>query len=321
MEKHLHHLINKLRKQSNEESLPSQEGSDDLLGEVKQIWDWSADYQKDKVNFDLEPNLERFQQRIRQHQQRPIRRLSRRPFLWIAASVLLLIVAAQLIGLRVNNGTPQVLALENKATEIQSLALSDGSMVQLYPGSKISYPEKFARNSTERLVLLEGEAYFDIASNPDQPFRIQTPSTEVKVLGTRFLLRSFQNEQKSLVQVEEGSVQFLDKKSGASLVLGADELGICQEGGYLVKRSSLIGQPSLQQSVYKARGEELKTIINQFEWWTEKTFTIETVAGKCTISHDFDFSDESGTLDKLQKLGFKIEALSNSHFQISGRCK
>ncbi len=80
------------------------------------------------------------------------------------------------------------------------ILLSDGSRVRLNSGSRLVYPPVFKGKSRE--VLLEGEAYFEVSENKDKPFFVRTESFRIKVLGTRFVVQAYKNEEQSAVLVE-----------------------------------------------------------------------------------------------------------------------
>ncbi|GAA4807923.1 FecR family protein [Olivibacter ginsenosidimutans] len=86
------------------------------------------------------------------------------------------------------------------------ITLPDGSSVHLKGGSILSYPERFAR--TERRVILSGEGYFDIVEDKKKGFIVQTDSSFTEVLGTRFDLRAYKNEEQVILTVEQGRVRF-----------------------------------------------------------------------------------------------------------------
>jgi len=96
-------------------------------------------------------------------------------------------------------------------TDKNEVILSDGTIINLYPNSKLMYHKQFATN--ERKVKLVGEAYFNVTKNPDRPFIIEVQNTEVKVLGTSFNINSNLPEQQVEVFVESGLVQ-VTKKNG-----------------------------------------------------------------------------------------------------------
>ena len=62
--------------------------------------------------------------------------------------------------------------------------LPDGSKVQLNSGSTLTYPGNFMQNN--RKVALKGEAFFDVKSDADNPFTVQTNNFEIIVTGTHF---------------------------------------------------------------------------------------------------------------------------------------
>lgn len=99
----------------------------------------------------------------------------------------------------------------------KEIVLPDGSIVVLNADSKISYPIIFASN--ERRVELEGEAYFDVTKDPDQPFIIETNNAEVKVLGTSFNVNASIPGNMVEVFVETGLVQLSRKYSEKEKIL------------------------------------------------------------------------------------------------------
>ena len=84
------------------------------------------------------------------------------------------------------------------------ITLSDGSEVWLNANSKFSYPAVF--NGTERTVMLEGEAYFKVASNKEAPFIVMTPNITTRVLGTEFNIKDYASDESSVVLIS-GSVE------------------------------------------------------------------------------------------------------------------
>ena len=84
------------------------------------------------------------------------------------------------------------------------LELADGTHVWLNAESELSYPTCFAGEKRE--VRLKGEAYFDVAKNPDCPFVVKTDDVEVRVLGTSFNVSAYQSEQMAYVTLVGGSV-------------------------------------------------------------------------------------------------------------------
>lgn len=83
--------------------------------------------------------------------------------------------------------------------------LPDGSSALLQKGGKLSYPkEKF--NQEKREIYLSGEAFFEVAKNPEKPFFVYANELITKVLGTSFTIRAFKDSKKVEVVVKTGKV-------------------------------------------------------------------------------------------------------------------
>ena len=85
------------------------------------------------------------------------------------------------------------------------LTLADGSTVTLQPGALLRYPARFG--GAQRVVQLEGEAFFDVFHDARHPFRVLTDKLETTVLGTSFAVRAVPGQGAATVQVRTGRVQ------------------------------------------------------------------------------------------------------------------
>ena len=93
----------------------------------------------------------------------------------------------------------------NAAGRMSTILLSDGTKVKLNAESEIFYPKQFSENLRE--VRLIGEAYFDVKHNPEKPFIITTGNLKTKVLGTKFNIRAYSEEEQTSVALESGKVE------------------------------------------------------------------------------------------------------------------
>jgi ferric-dicitrate binding protein FerR (iron transport regulator) len=87
------------------------------------------------------------------------------------------------------------------------IQLEDGTRVWLNDGTKIRYPEKFA--SGERHVFLDGEAYFEVTSNPEKPFIVENPMVKTVVTGTSFNIRGYSSDHYFEATLSNGEVQLM----------------------------------------------------------------------------------------------------------------
>jgi ferric-dicitrate binding protein FerR (iron transport regulator) len=96
---------------------------------------------------------------------------------------------------------------ENAKGERSKITLSDGTTVWLNADSKLSYPAEFAADTRE--VYLIGEAFFDVTKNSSRPFIIHLKEGDVRVLGTSFNIKAFDDEPVVETSVVTGKVAFI----------------------------------------------------------------------------------------------------------------
>jgi transmembrane sensor len=96
----------------------------------------------------------------------------------------------------------EITAPKNGISKIQ---LPDGSRVWLNMGSKLTYGNDFGTD--QRRVSLVGEAFFDVVKDPQHPFVVTTPTISVRVLGTKFNLRSYKNDKTSEAALIRGKIE------------------------------------------------------------------------------------------------------------------
>lgn len=110
--------------------------------------------------------------------------------------------------------------------EVKEVKLADGTIVTLNANSELVVMEGY--NEVTRSVQLIGTAFFDVARDESKPFVIDAGNSEVKVLGTSFLVRSDDEASMTEVIVKSGSVALSSEKgrTNTSVVLSPGEIGI-----------------------------------------------------------------------------------------------
>jgi len=89
--------------------------------------------------------------------------------------------------------------------EINELKLDDGSLVTLNSHSAIDIDYK---DKSREVILKHGEAFFDVAYQPQRPFIVKSGQSQIKVLGTAF---SVDNQDDQItVTVVRGKVHVSD---------------------------------------------------------------------------------------------------------------
>lgn len=130
---------------------------------------------------------------------------------WAAAASLLLVLGMGWLGFQYREHILDIidpaasLVLRTENNEIKKLTLSDGTVVWLNRGSVLSYPDRFSHDKRQ-VVLLEGEAYFDVHHDDKKPFQVKAGKTLTNVLGTAFNISSYSWLETVKVTVARGKV-------------------------------------------------------------------------------------------------------------------
>lgn len=124
----------------------------------------------------------------------------------IAASILIVLGLTNYISYHsgYNNRNNQLVKLENPLGIRTTVDLSDGSKVILNAGSELIYPLVFV--SSERIVEVHGEAFFEVCHDVNHPFIVKAENIKVKVLGTKFNVKAYKDENEIEVTLSEGKV-------------------------------------------------------------------------------------------------------------------
>jgi transmembrane sensor len=96
------------------------------------------------------------------------------------------LVKATIIGKREPSLLKSLKSVTNLTKDKMTIALSDSSVVTLFPNSTISYREEFENNA--RNIRLEGMAYFKVAKDVHKPFIVESAGFTTTALGTEFLV-------------------------------------------------------------------------------------------------------------------------------------
>jgi ferric-dicitrate binding protein FerR (iron transport regulator) len=98
----------------------------------------------------------------------------------------------------------------------QKASLKDGSLVSMEEGAEMHLVKGFGKAA--RRVKFFGRAHFDIAQNAEHPFVIVLGRTEIKVLGTRFMI-DFKPDNSLVVLVSSGRIMVTDLDKKDSVIL------------------------------------------------------------------------------------------------------
>jgi len=117
--------------------------------------------------------------------------------------------------------------------EHKRVQLPDGTSVILNAGSVMRYPQMF--DSEVRLVELNGEAFFDVKKDETTPFVVNTLNADIRVLGTSFNIKAYQEDEQLMVSVQSGRVQ-VDMPESMTRLMANEQLLLDKSNGDFQKK-------------------------------------------------------------------------------------
>lgn len=190
------------------------------------------------------------------------------------------------------------------------MQLSDGTKVWMNSESTLKFKSKFT--GKQRVVDLEGEAYFEVAKNPKKPFIVRTPNTFLKVLGTKFNVKAYANEDYTYTTLNEGKVKLImdDKQQ----FLAPNEQIVFN------KRTNEYETKVVDASIYSAwtngrlvfKDERLEDILSSLSRWYGLSVFYKNVSIK-----EERFSISVNRYDEIQPLLNHLELTRDIHLRIN----
>lgn len=146
------------------------------------------------------------------------------------------------------------------------LILSDGTKIWLNADSELKYPVTFRKDRREVTVI--GEAYLEVAPNPQAPFIVKTAMGNVQVLGTRFNVQAYREEQRLVTTLVEGSVVCRQKEGEKTVVLKpGQQVTIDGKGIGKVKLVKAQLYTGWKDGMFNFENERLEDILKQLSRW------------------------------------------------------
>ncbi|MBK7874100.1 MAG: FecR domain-containing protein [Saprospiraceae bacterium] len=210
----------------------------------------------------------------------------------------------------------QTVAIETKAQERKTIELPDGSTVWLNESTRLSYEQDF----TERIVHLEGEAFFDVTKKEGKSFTILSGEASTTVLGTSFNVRAYPKEDQIEVTVATGKVALKNIETTKEVQLVAGQSGVLEKPTEEVR---IEAEVNLNADAWKT--QELKfddAPMSEVIQAAERFYGVKIIADdnllNCplTSTTGSDFNDFIKTLNFMNS--FKVEQ-RDSVYIISGK--
>lgn len=211
--------------------------------------------------------------------------------------------------------TPPALPLQERRYintgigEVDTVGLSDGTSVTLNSATVI----QVTFNDNERqVVLLEGEAFFDVTPDPKRPFIIDTGNQKIRVVGTKFNVRKSNGDVR--VAVVEGVVAVSRSRAHETegrepevlddYLLEAGSVGSFSASAEVIVPKSYAQVSQAHQwrkGLFRFDDETLAAVVDEFNRYrTTKLRIVDADAGNLRISGVFHFGEGEGLVEALR---------------------
>jgi transmembrane sensor len=186
------------------------------------------------------------------------------------------------------------------------LTLPDGTKVWLNSASSLRYPTAF--RGANRKVILQGQAYFEIAGKAAQPFKVQANEMEVVVLGTRFDMMAYTDEPTINATLLDGKIKVQDQvlRPGQQAVLALAEHQLS------IREADVNKIMAWKNGLFVFNNMDLPTILREIARWYDVEIVYQTTPGKELygggISRNLNLSAVLHVLEENGTNHFKIAA-------------
>lgn len=269
--------------------------------ETRRITDEHIDY---KISQALE--IAKRRENILNKNNRPQNLISFRPGWMAAASVLLLMAIGLVFYKHYNNKSlfaenqrqftqnNEIVEVSNAGEEAKYVRLPDGSSVVLQKNSRISYTRQFEPN--KRVVILSGEAFFEVKKDAGRPFFVYANELVTKVLGTSFSIKADESGDNVLVAVKTGKVSVFsnsdkhanDYKNGnklSALLLTPNQQASFERSKFLLTKTSVKGSALLKIPIENQSFIYQGTPVSEVFASLEKAYGIDITFNEQVMAH------------------------------------
>jgi ferric-dicitrate binding protein FerR (iron transport regulator) len=274
-------------KQELEAWLSLSEENQQAFEDVQKIWTGSADAGT-LAELDVDADWEKVANQFTSQSNAQILSLSTSRWRAIAAAIALVLISS-LAWFYLNQST----------ATYQEIQLTDGTTVWLQPGSTLDYPEQFPGD--QRLVTLQGQAFFQVAKNAQKPFIINLDEAQIEVLGTAFNVKT--SEEKTEVVVEHGKVKFSEKGDTSNFVLlTQNERGLLSKQKLIEEQNNNPNYLSWKTGNFQFDGQTLPDALEVLnDYYGDQFQFAPGFTSDCQLKANFQQEKTTVILDVLQK--------------------
>lgn len=140
-----------------------------------------------------------------------------------------------------------------------SIRFSDGTVAWVNSGSKLLYPKTFVGEKRE--IFIEGEIYLEVEKTKERPFIVHAKNFEVSVLGTKFNVNAYNEDNENSVVLIKGSVEVKTTNEKQKLV--PNQGLFAKNGSVKIKEVDVYSYICWKDGIMKVNGETLGNMFTR----------------------------------------------------------
>lgn len=198
-----------------------------------------------------------------------------------------------------------------------SLTFSDGTKVWVNSGSRLVYPAEFAKDKRE--VYVDGEIYIEVFKDKNRPLIVKTKNMDVRVLGTKFNVMSYDSDDQQSVVLLSGSVQIETSKTPKTLLV-PNQMFYAKGQLETVSRVNVEDYVSWTKGLYHFNSEDLGSIFKRLSRFYGVKIICDSETAQLKCSGKLDLKDNLETILKDFSFLAPVSAVKeNGEYRIERR--
>lgn len=207
-------------------------------------------------------------------------------------------------------GPGKINTLSTAKGETYQLKLPDGSRVWLNAASTLTYSANLLEDG-KRKIILQGEAYLEVAKDKTHPFVVKTDKQEVEVLGTHFNINAYEDEPVTKTTLLEGCVRVSAKAQ--TKVLKAGQQAVLTNKEIILKEVETEDAIDWKSGYFMFNSESLESGLKRIARW----YNVQIVYEDESLKQE-PFFGRISKFEKISKVLNMLERTDVVRFNIIG---
>jgi transmembrane sensor len=170
----------------------------------------------------------------------------------------------------------QTLAMQSlyvPAGQRAEITLEDGTKVWLNANTTLTFPNQFPGQTRE--VSINGEGYFEVASNKLKPFIVKTEKYNIKVWGTKFNVMAYSGRENFETALFEGSVEVLKPGGSKGMLIQPDQRIFQKNEELAIAPITDLNHQLWTEGIFSFQDESFAELVNKLQLYFDMKIEVK----------------------------------------------